>query len=412
MRTLYLMRRFVFWLLFLLLAVSSYAQTPAPAAFLIERAVQLLEENYAGFVKFDGVALEKSAKQKLGEICKDLPRCEYAQGVPVLEELIASLGDGHTFRMSSLRRAEFDANQQNRPLRGVGLKFAPLPDAPALVVTRVLEGSPAHKAGIKRGDVVLGVNGSLERFASATQATTAITELEATAANLEFVLRGNSVPVVLEPVLIGPWLPSLAFVNDVAVVTFYQYLTPLVAARVQEHIRAALLLKAKAIVLDVRGSGGGSAFESMGSAGAFVQPVGTRFEVKNGIGGYEFRNGSIFAGNTQIWNLPNFVRWEKPVLVLTNRISRSAAEYMTYFLQRPKRAVVLGERTAGVLNTSTNLYPLPDGSTLAITAGRSSSLDGQPHPEFVTPDIVLPDDMAALAAGRDLILERAIGMLR
>jgi carboxyl-terminal processing protease len=406
------MRRFVFLLLFLLLAVSSYAQTPAPAAFLIERAVQLLEENYVGFVKFDGATLERNAKQRLGEICKDLPRCEYTQGVIALEELLANLGDGHTFRMSPLRRAEFDANQQNRPLRGVGLKFAPLPDTAALVITRVLEGSPAQKAGIKRGDVVLGVNGSLERFASAAHATSAIAELEATAAKLEFTLRGNPAPVVLEPVLVGPWLPSLGFVNNVAIITFYQYLTPLVAARVQEHIRAALAQNAKAIVLDVRGSGGGSAFESMGSAGAFVQPVGTRFEVKNGSGGYEFRDGSIFAGNAQIWNLPNFVRWEKPVLVLTNKISRSAAEYMTYFLQRPKRAVVLGERTAGVLNTSTNLYPLPDGSTLAITAGRSSSLDGQPHPEFVTPDVPMPDDMAALAAGRDLIFDRAIALLR
>jgi carboxyl-terminal processing protease len=406
------MRRLFFAVAFALLAVSSHAQAPSPATFLIERAVQLLEENYAGFVKFDGSALEKGAKQKLLEICKDQPRCDYAQGLPVLDELIASLGDGHTFRMSALRRAEFDANQQNRPLRGVGLKFAPLPDAPALVVTRVLEGSPAQKVGIKRGDVVLGVNGSLERFKSATEATTAIAELEATAPKIEFMLRGVSQPVVLEPVLVGPWLPSLAIQQEVAIITFYQYLTPLVAARVQDHIRAAIRANAKAIVLDVRGSGGGSAFESMGSAGAFVQPVGTRFEVKGGSGGYEFRNGNIFSGNTQIWNLPNFVRWDKPVVVLTNKISRSAAEYMTYFLQRPKRATVIGERTAGVLNTSTSLYPLPDGSTLAITAGRSSSLDGAPHPEFVTPDVELTDDMAALASGRDVILNAALGQVK
>lgn len=404
------MKKFFLALTFVVFAVSSYAQAPSPAALLIERAVQLLEENYAGFVKFDSAALEQSAQQKLQDRCKDLPRCDYAQGVPVLEELIASLKDGHTFRMTQLRREEFNANQQNRPLRGVGMKFAPLPDAPALVVTRVLENSPAAKAGIKRGDVVLGVNGSLGRFKSASEATTAIAELEAVAPRLEVVLQGRN--VVLEPVQIGPWLPSLEFKNDVAIITFYQYLTPLVATRVHEHIRAALANNAKAIVLDVRGSGGGSAFESMGSAGAFVQPVGTRFEVKNGRGGYEFRDGSIFSGGTLIWNLPNFVRWDKPVMVLTNGISRSAAEYMTYFLQRPKRALVLGERSAGVLNTSTNLFPLPDGSTLAVTAGRSSSLDGTPHPEFVTPDLELKDDMTALAAGRDLILEKALEMLR
>jgi carboxyl-terminal processing protease len=74
--------------------------------------------------------------------------------------------------------------------------------------------------------------------------------------------------------------------------------------------------------------------------------------------------------------------------------------------------LVFGERTAGVLNTSTSLYPLPDGSTLAITAGRSSSLDGAPHPEFVTPDVEMTDDMAALSDGRDVILERVLGALK
>jgi carboxyl-terminal processing protease len=49
---------------------------------------------------------------------------------------------------------------------------------------------------------------------------------------------------------------------------------------------------------------------------------------------------------------------------------------------------------------------------LAITAGRSSSLDGAPHPEFVTPDVEMVDDMAALASGKDVILERALGVLK
>ncbi len=397
-------------------SVSSYAQAPSQANFLIERGVELLDTHYAGFAKFDSAALERQAKTKLEQICKDLPKCEYPQGIPVLDELISNLGDGHTFRMTALKRAEFDANAGNRGLRAVGLKFAALPDAPALVVTRVLEGSPAALAGIVRGDVVLAANGSLERFKSATEAVTAIFELEASASRIQFDIRsatGQLKTVTLEPNVIGPWLPSLVIQNDVAIITFYQFLSPVVAAKVQTHIRAALTANARAIILDVRGSGGGSAFESMGSAGAFTdQVIGTRFATNNGAGGYEFRDGKITSDGFTIWNLANFVRWDKPVLVLTNRISRSAAEYMTYFLQRPGRAKVIGEKTAGVLNTSTGLYPLPDGSTFAITAGRSSSLDNVPHPEFVTPNIEMLDDMAALAKGKDVILEKAFDLLK
>ncbi len=398
-------------LCFLTFTVSSYAQAPSQGLFLIERAIDLLAGQYAGFAKFDLPALEKTAKDKLETVCKDLPSCEYKEALPILDQLISSLGDGHTFRMSALRRAEFNANQANQAILGVGMKFAPLPDAPALVVTRVLENSPAALAGIKRGDVILGANGNLNRFKNAAEAMVAITELEASAPSILFELPDSRV-IRLEPKKIGPWLPSLEIVNNIAIITFYQYLTPLVAARVQDHIRAAL--NTKAIILDVRGSGGGSAFESIGSAGGFTEPVGTTFESKNGSGGYEFRDGVLKSNGFAVWNLSPFTRFDKnkPVLVLTNHISRSAAEYMTYFLQRPRRATVLGERTAGVLNTSTGLYNLPDGSTLAITAARSSSLDGIPHPEFVTPNIEMLDDMGALSRGQDKILEKALEMLR
>jgi carboxyl-terminal processing protease len=406
------MKRISLIFLFLLtFTVSSYAQAPSQALFLIERAIDLLDSQYAGFAKFDLSALEKTAKDKLALVCKDIPNCDYKQGIPVLDELISSLGDGHTFRMSALRRAEFNANVANQPILGVGMKFAPLADAAALVVTRVLENSPAALAGIKRGDVVLGVNGSLNRFKSAAEAMVTITELEASQPSILFELRDSRI-IRLEPRKIGPWLPSLEIINNVAIITFYQYLTPLVAARVQEHIRTAF--KTKAMILDVRGSGGGSAFESIGSAGAFTEPVGTTFESRNGSGGYEFKDGVLRSNGFAVWNLTPFTRFDKnkPVLVLTNHISRSAAEYMTYFLQRPGRATVIGERTAGVLNTSTGLYDLPDGSTFAITAGRSSSLDGIPHPEFVTPNIEMLDDMSALSNNKDLILEKAFELLR
>jgi carboxyl-terminal processing protease len=398
-------------LCFMTFTVSSYAQAPSSAVFLIERAVDLLSRYYAGFATFNITELEKIAKDKLSSICKDSQACDYKQGIPVLDELISSLGDGHTFRMSALRRAEFNANAANQPMLGVGMKYAALPDAPALVVTRVLENSPTALAGIKRGDVIFGVNGNLNRFKSAAEAIVAISELEATVPSIQFEFR-DSRTVILEPRRIGPWLPSLEIKNDIAIITFYQFLTPVVAARVQEYIRDST--NVKAIILDVRGSGGGSAFESIGSAGGFIEPVGTTFESKNGKGGYEFQNGVIKSNGFAVWNLNPFTRFDKnkPVLVLTNRISRSAAEYMTYFLQRLGRAKVLGERTAGVLNTSTGLYDLPDGSTFAITAARSSSLDGVPHPEFVTPDFEMLDDMSALSRGKDLILEKAFEMLR
>jgi carboxyl-terminal processing protease len=299
-------------------------------------------------------------------------------------------------------------------MRGVGLRFASLPDAPALVVTRVLENSPAAKAGLRRGETIWGVNGSLARFQSAAEASEAVFELQTTADTLVLEVHDaqNRVRnVALKTAMVGPWMPNLEFKNNVAIITFFQYLTPGVAAQVHEHIRTATARNARAIILDVRGSGGGSGFESLGSAGAFAQQIGVTTTSQDRSRSTEYRDGRIYSGNNVVWSFNSPTTWNKPVVVLTNKISRSAAEYMTYFLQRAQRTRVIGERTAGVLNTATTIRALPDGGSLAITSARTSSLDGMPHPEFVTPDIEMLDDMAALSQGRDLVLERALESL-
>ena len=216
--------------------------------------------------------------------------------------------------------------------------------------------------------------------------------------------------VTLTPELMTPWLPSYSLRPDgIAVITFYQFLTNnQIAAKVHAFVRQAQAANARAVILDVRGSGGGSAFESLASAGAFVDSIGVRFENKFGIGANVFENGAITGTGFKI---ANPAKWTGPLLVLTNHISRSAAEYMAYFLQRAGRARVLGEPTAGVLNTSTTVSPLPDGGAIAVTSGRSFTLDGAAHPERIAPDTVITDDMVALSKGRDMVLERAVQLL-
>ncbi len=406
------------WLLVLTAAFSlatvGVAQAPSQAEDLVQQSAEMLRRDYFGFVKFDVNALEAKAKAEVQASCQTVSSCDYKYGVSALQHLLSQIGDGHTFRLTPLRRAEFEANGNNQPVRGVGLRFATLPDAPALVVTRVLENSPAAKAGLRRGETIWAVNGSLARFQSASEASEAVFELQSTADTLVLEVHDSQNRVrnvALRTTMVGPWLPSLEFKNNAAIITFFQYLTPGVAAQVHEHIRTAAARNARAIILDVRGSGGGSGFESLGSAGAFAQQIGVTTTAQDRSRSTEYRDGRIYSGNNVVWSLNASTTWNKPVLVLTNKISRSAAEYMTYFLQRAKRAQVIGERTAGVLNTATTVRALPDGSSLAVTSARSSSLDSVPHPEFVTPDIEMIDDMGALSQGRDVVLEKALEIL-
>ena len=394
--------------------VTSLADAPSQAQTLVDRALTLIENNYYGFKQLDYSALEREADAKLGAACAGQTACPYATGATVLDDVLGDVSDGHTFRLSANRYAGFNADARGSAVPMIGLKFDALPDAAGLIITRVKADSPADRAGLKRGDVVWSINTlPLESYKNAADAVNAITNLEFLAKPIALgvsSLGGARRSVSLQPEALTPWLPSYAPRGDgIAVITFYQYLTNnQIAAKVHEFLRLAQTSNIRAVILDVRGSGGGSAFESLAAAGAFTEPVGVRFESKYGSGATVFQNGEITDTGFKI---ANAAKWTGPVVVLTNHISRSAAEYMTYFLQRAGRAKVIGEPTAGVLNTSTSVLPLPDGGAIAVTSGRSSALDGTPHPERIAPDVVLTDDMGALSKGRDVILDRAVQQL-
>jgi carboxyl-terminal processing protease len=395
------------------------AQSRSPAWNMLETALDHLEAYY-GYQTFSLPELRERFGSRLQSLCLDHPECGFPLGTRVVDELAAAVNDGHTFRLNPTQRRASEADFQNANLPNLGLRFAALPDAPALVVTRVLETTPAWQAGIRRGDVVWAVGGQpLERFESAQEAINAIQsrELDGQTVTLT-VSRGSAArrSLRLEPRMRGPWLPSLEVRFDgVSIITVYQFRSSgQVANRVHELIRQALAANARAIIVDVRHSAGGSAFEAMGVAGAFLQPVGLQMEGR--VGGYalEYRDGTVqYVGRvaeSRVVNQP--ASWDGPLVILTNRSARSAAEYMTHFVQRSARAWVIGEATAGVLNTSTTLLSLPDGSQFAVTSGRSFNPNATPHPVKITPDQVVPDDLGALSRGRDVILEAALKFLK
>ena len=402
-----------------LLSGAVVAQSNGPARDLFETAFGQIESTYFGYEPLDANALYARFNARLNELCATARPCGFDIGERIIDELTAAVGDGHTFRLTPVARKLSDADFAGASLPGIGLKFAPLPDAPALIVTRVLEGEPGWNAGVRRGDTVWALNAQpLAQFGSPTSAIEAIEtqELEAVTLTLSVSSRGAArKDVKLTPHLRGPWLPTLelrdASIGKVGIITTYQFRTgKQIANRVHDLVRQAKTANVKAIILDVRHSGGGLADEALGAAGAFTEPLGVRVQSRNGEYTLEYDAGVVsFPGRpetTRVVNDP--ARWDGPLAVLTNGTARSAAEYMTFFLQRAKRARVFGEATAGVLNTATSLTNLPDGSVLAVTSARSFTPDGTAHPAAITPDVPVPDDLSALAMGRDAVLEAAL----
>jgi carboxyl-terminal processing protease len=416
-------RALAFSLTLILSAVSS-AATPSPAETLFDRALDVLQANYFGYAKLNPERLRESFQPKLEAVCKAFESCPYDAVSGVVSEMIASLSDPHTYRLTPEQtgavEADFAGTRSISPQ--FGFTVAGVPDAAALIVKRVLEAGPAAVAGLKRGDLILGIDDQpLELFDSSEAAISGLKSLERNNPQTVFeVLRGQQrLRLTITPQRLEPWLPQLEVLpNQVGVITFFQFKAGgNVANRVHELVRRAQDLQLRALILDVRDSAGGLVSECLGSVGAFLEPVTQVHEFKFGRVQFEYANGRFVQVNSDGSRsdpqviVSNPSRWTGPMVILTNARAKSAPEYLAYLLQHHARARVIGEPTLGALNTSNGFFSLPDKSSMAVSMGRALETDGTPYPSRVTPDLAVSDALETLATGLDLPLEAALKAL-
>jgi C-terminal processing protease CtpA/Prc len=102
--------------------------------------------------------------------------------------------------------------------------------------------------------------------------------------------------------------------------------------------------------------------------------------------------------------------WNRPLVVLVNGETRSAAEIFAAAVQARKLGPLVGSSTAGQVQGS-RLFPLPDGSRLLVPITRVFLPDGSPlEGRGVAPDISVSRPLA-YAEGEDPPMARAVQIL-
>lgn len=102
--------------------------------------------------------------------------------------------------------------------------------------------------------------------------------------------------------------------------------------------------KTRALILDLRGNGGG---------GSEIGPVLESFFLPENITLLEFRNrtGRVTSEKTVSWLMQK--RYANPLFIIINKKTASAAEALAFSLQANKRAMIVGQASAGAANMNT-----------------------------------------------------------
>ena len=250
-------------------------------------------------------------------------------------------------------------------------------------VVEPIADTPASRAGLKKDDVLVAIDGVLMKGRTLDDVSTRMRGAVGTEVLLR-VARGSDAPfeVKLKRETIEVERLTYKRVGDVGYVKIVAF-----SDRTDPDLRSAVASlerqigpSLKGFVIDLRDNGGGVLQAAIDVSDDFLDAgeiVSVRGRGPGDVERYDARNGDIAGG--------------KPVVILTNGGTASASEIVAGALQDHRRATILGTLTFGKGSVQ-SIMPLDNGAGGALhmttaryytPAGRSIQVTG------IVPDVVV-----------------------
>ncbi|QYJ17079.1 putative CtpA-like serine protease [Rubrobacter xylanophilus DSM 9941] len=306
------------------------------------------------------------------------------QTYAAIEGMLDSLGDdGHTRFLTPEERRE---NQQGLSGNYVGIGVQLEDRDGRVVVASPIEGSPADRAGIESGDVLVAVNGrsvsgqELDRIADQVKGP------EGTRVRITVLRAGEEKTFYLERAEIESPAVSWAMVPGTAIAHIrLASFSDDSARELRAAFEEARLDGAERFVLDLRDNPGGRLEQAVEMAGFFLEPESVVYIRRDASGEREPVRADGDAELSEV-----------PLAVLVNGGSASSAEILAGALRDNGRARVIGQRTFGT-GTVLSEFVLSDGSAILLGVAEWLTPDG----DFIRNTGIEPDIRVELEEGEE-----------
>ncbi len=249
----------------------------------------------------------------------------------------------------------------------------------ALTVIAPLEGTPAYKAGLKAGDIILKINDKSTLNMTLDEAVSLMRGKPKTKITLTIVRKNEPKPIVVTIVRDIIKIQSVytkKVGNDILYVRIVSF-----DKKVVHDLQKALKQNptAKGIVIDLRNNPGGLLDQAVGTVDLFVDK-----------GVIVSQKGRVKSENEVYKAHEKGTHKKIPMVVLVNGGSASASEIVSGSLQDHRRAVIVGEKTFGKGSVQI-IMPIDKKEALRLTIARYYLPSGRTIQAVgVTPDIQVP----------------------
>lgn len=300
---------------------------------------------------------------------------------------VEGLGDKYTEYISKDEMKKFTENI-NGSFMGIGIYMIADESSGKIIVHHPISDSPAYKAGIKAGDVIVSVDGVEYGYDELNTIADHIKGEAGTKVKLVIERDGKNIDFEIERAKIetNP-ITSKMLEKDIGYLNLPSFDKD-VSKKLKEKIDDLTAKGAKSLILDLRNNGGGMVDECEEITDLFLDKDKTIMTTKDK------------KGNVQKSVTKNKKTYDLPLVILVNENTASASEILTGALKDNNRTKVIGTKTYGK-GVIQSVFNLSDGSGLKITTAEYFTPNGiEINKKGITPDIEvkLPDTVKSVYA--------------
>jgi len=307
------------------------------------------------------------------EEVSDAKLLEYA-----IKGMIAEL-DPHSAYLDKEAYAELQASTSGE-FSGVGMEVSM--DEGYIKVIAPLDGSPALKAGIKPGDIIVRLDDQSMKGKTLSDAARILRGPKDSSIKVSVQRKGIDEPIEIivyrdlihvQSISVKPLADDYLYIRiaQFQVTTGKEFVT-----RVRETLKQRP--KTKGLILDLRNNPGGVLQASVEVADAFLESgliVYTQGRMENSSVNYSATPGDVTNG--------------LPLVVLINSGSASASEILAGALQDQKRAVIMGTRSFGKGSVQ-SVIPITEDRAIKLTTALYYTPNGRSiQAKGIEPDVRL-----------------------
>ncbi|MFZ1965461.1 MAG: S41 family peptidase [Roseiarcus sp.] len=264
-------------------------------------------------------------------------------------------------------------------------------------VVSPIDDTPAAKAGILSGDIIVGIDDESTQGLTLDQAVEKMRGAVNSTIRLK-ILRGGAKEArefkIVRDIIKVQSVRSHVEADDIGYIRITQFTEQTadgLKSAMEKIVADVPADKFKGYILDLRNNPGGLLDQSIDVVNAFIDKgeiVSTRGRNPDDAQRFNARPGGDLSGG-------------KPLVVLINGGSASAAEIVSGALQDHKRATLIGTRSFGKGSVQT-IMPLGQDGALRLTTARYYTPSGRSiQAKGIDPDIQILEDVPDDLKGKD-----------